>query len=100
MKEYDISEVAYKNGYSAGFGDGLAAAGIAPIQWVDASKVPFEPQPLTDYALIFKRQSDIAMIWTSGLIFALGLNPDDVLFWCPVNIPDPPEAEIAGGDVK
>ena len=44
MKDYDATEVAFKNGqtkgdaegYQRGFGDGLAAAGIAPIQWVDA----------------------------------------------------------------
>ena len=101
---YTATEVAFNNGkadgitkgYADGFADGLAAAGIAPIQWRDTRILPFAPEPRTDYALIFKRQSDIALIWTSGMIYAAGVNPDDVLFWCPVNIPDPIDDEEGG----
>ena len=105
MKDYDATEVAFKNGqkkgdsegYQRGFGDGLAAAGIAPIQWVDGRILPFKPEKRTDYVLIFRRQSDLALVWTAELISAVGLNPDDVLFWCPVNYPDVDEEDGEGG---
>lgn len=40
MRDHDATEAAYKNGRAAGFADGIAAAGIAPVQWRSVRDVP------------------------------------------------------------
>lgn len=95
MKDYDATEVAFNNGkakgdaegYERGFGDGLAAAGIAPVQWRDVRDVPFKPDEDTDYLLIlaeFRRQ---AFRWKDPILQIIGREKFRVLFWCPIQMP-------------
>ena len=87
MDIYTLQEEAAKRGYRRGFGDGLAAAGIAPVQWRSSEEVPFVPGIDTDYLLIFRRCPDTPVMWTHWMIYAAGVRQEDVLFWCPVQLP-------------
>lgn len=80
MKDYDATEVAYKNGFGAGFAEGLAAAGIAPIQWRDAAKCPFKPESGTEYFVVLDGSTE--WIW-----YAHGLPTENVRFWVPMVLP-------------
>lgn len=84
MKEYDATEVAYKNGFGAGFAEGLAAAGIAPIQWRDAAKCPFQPEDDEEYFVILEGSD--RWYWCRYDM----LDPFDaskVRFWVPMVLP-------------
>lgn len=106
MKEYDATEVAFKNGheqgevkgYERGFADGLAAAGIAPVQWRDVCDVPFDPEGDADYLLICDGFSDQAFRWKElilhdRLLHLVGRERFRVLFWCPIQFPEMKEKE-------
>lgn len=101
MKEYDATEVAFKNGheqgevkgYERGFADGLAAAGIAPVQWRNVSDVPFDPEEDADYLLICDGFSGQAFRWKDPILQIIGREKFRVLFWCPIQFPEMTEKE-------
>lgn len=90
MHEYDATELAFRNGeergYLRGFADGIHASGIAPIQWRDAKKYPFKPEPEKYYIVIFENDAD----WYTFLLNddLLGVDdPSTVRFWVPMELP-------------
>lgn len=97
MDEYTATETAYKNGRAAGFADGLAAAGIAPIQWRDARDLPL---PERGDVILWTADGDFrsGQITRSGragyvhlvvdrLGTAVWIPAGAVAFWCPVQPP-------------
>lgn len=91
MDIYTMQEEAAKRGeqkgYERGFGDGLAAAGIAPIQWRDVRDVPFKPEDGTDYLVILQEIRGRALCWDDSILRIIGREKYTVLFWCPIQMP-------------
>lgn len=91
MKEYDATEVAFKNGeskgYSRGFADGMNAAGIAPIQWRDAKKYPFVPEAGTEYFVILNGEDGWCWYQFDEFDQLSPVDTSDVRFWVPMVLP-------------
>ena len=102
MDQYTATEEAYKrglekgetDGFRRGFRSGLETAGIAPIQWIDARELPFEPAPDQYYMiwLINKHDSmrvgrrvlaDMPRMIHGSTSWGIGA----VAYWCPVQAP-------------
>ena len=92
MKDYDIAETSYRNGYAAG----LAAAGIAPIQWRDEANVHFDPQDGEDYLVTFREFPTRPFLWRDCVLAVVGRDNFTVWLWCPIQIPSPDFCEIGG----
>jgi hypothetical protein len=89
MHEYDATELAFRNGeergYRRSFADGIHASAIAPIQWRDAKKYPFQPEAGKEYFVI----TEGAKRWY-WYRYDPGEPPEfveHVRFWVPMELP-------------
>lgn len=91
MHEYDATEFAFRNGeergYLRGFADGIHASGIAPIQWRDAKKYPFQPETEMDYLVVTGDEYGSHFLWMWESDDTGNGDPSTVLFWVPVEFP-------------
>ena len=92
-----MSEEAYKNGKAAGFAEGLAAAGIAPIQWRSVRDIPL---PERGDVILWTNDGDYKSgrlsrsgrdgylhLVTSRFGAAEWVPIESVSYWCPIEAP-------------
>lgn len=99
------AEAAWENGHRAGFAEGIAAAGIAPIQWRAAANMPM---PDKVDLILWTLDGDYysGQLARSGRVgyyhmivdrygAAVWIPEDKVVFWAPIQ--NPPGTGKGGG---